>query len=62
MRNDLTNNQTTPFITDIGKVLTVDADRNEGLVFFTTWQADKIYRMNYMTHGEVIVIKNAAGK
>ena len=61
MRYDLTNNLTTPFITDTGEVFNVDADKNEGLVFFVTWH-DKIYRTNYMTHGEVIVIKNATGK
>ena len=62
MRYDLTNNQITPFITDIGEVLNIDADRNEGLLFFTDWREDKIYRTNYMTHSESILIKNATGK
>ena len=61
MRYDLTNNQTTPFITDIRAVYYVDVDRNEGLVFFVTSQ-DKIYKTNYMTHSELILIKNATGK
>ena len=62
MRYDLTNNQTTPFTTDFARVDAIDTDQNEGLVFFTTVQGGKIYRMNYMTHDQVIVIKYAPGE
>ena len=62
MRYDLTNNLSSPITTDIKEVVDIDADRNDGLVFFTTWQTDKIYRMNYVAPGEVVVIKNATGK
>ena len=58
----MTNNLTTPFPTDIADVEDVDADQNEGLVFFTIWKGDKIYRMNYVTHDQIIVIKYATGE
>ena len=62
MRYDLNNNISSPITTDIKNVVDIDADRNDGLVFFTTLPDLQIYRTNYMAHGEIIVIKNAKGK
>ena len=62
MRYDLTNNQSTPFYNDIGAGREIDADQNEGLVFFNDYFSDTLCKMNYRKHREPIAILNKAGE